>query len=106
MARHSETGQTADVVRPDGRNVTTEAGRITARRAGRLTAKTRLDLLVGGVVLLVYAAAQIAFLQGPHPFDPAKYFKTAVDFPHVPADLWTLRNGPVSYTHQTLPTIA
>ncbi len=93
MARHSETGQTADVVRPDGRHVITEAGRTRARGARRLTAKTRLDLLVGGVVLLVYTAAQIAFLQGPHPFDPAKYFKTAVDFPHVPADLWTLRIG-------------
>ena len=93
MARHSETGQTADVVRPDGRHVITEAGRTRARGARRLTAKTRLDLLVGGIVLLLYTAAQIAFLQGPHPFDPAKYFKTAVDFPHVPADLWTLRIG-------------
>lgn len=93
MVRHSETGQTADVVSPDGRRLSTEAGRTTERHARRLTAKTRLDLVVGGIVLLVYIAAQIAFLQGPHPFDPAKYFTTAVDFRHVPADLWTLRIG-------------
>jgi hypothetical protein len=52
-----------------------------------------LDWATGGVVLLVYAIAQLAFVQGPQPFDPAKYFKTAVDFPDVPADLWTLRIG-------------
>jgi hypothetical protein len=53
----------------------------------------RLDLAVGAAVLLVYAAAQILLLQGPHPFDPARYYQAAVRFPHLEADLWTLRIG-------------
>ena len=53
----------------------------------------RLDLAVGAAVLLVYAAAQILLLQGPHPFDPARYFQAAVRFPHLAVDLWTLRIG-------------
>ena len=53
----------------------------------------RLDLAVGAAVLLVYAAAQILLLQGPHPFDPARYYQAAVRYPHLEADLWTLRIG-------------
>ncbi len=52
-----------------------------------------LDVAVGGIVLIVYVILQLVFLQGPHPHDPAKYFTTAVHFPDVPADLWTLRIG-------------
>ena len=54
---------------------------------------TRLDWAVGGVVLLVYAVVQVAFLLGPHPFDPARYFRTSLDFPDVNPNLWTLRIG-------------
>jgi hypothetical protein len=53
----------------------------------------RLDWLVCSLVLGTYTAVQIWLLLGPHPFDPAKYFRTAVDFPHVQADYWTLRIG-------------
>src|SRR3954468_1018994 len=51
------------------------------------------DWGLGALVVLVCALAQYVFRQGPQPFDPAKYFQTAVDFPDVPADLWTLRLG-------------
>jgi hypothetical protein len=53
----------------------------------------RLDLLVGAVVLLVYLVVQVWLLQGPRPLDNSKYFDTALDFPDVPVDLWTLRIG-------------
>jgi hypothetical protein len=49
--------------------------------------------VTGGIVLAVYAIVQISLLPGPRPLDPARYFGTAVDFPDVPADLWTLRIG-------------
>jgi hypothetical protein len=62
---------------------------------GRLGRETVLDWVIGGLVLVLYAAVQLAFLQGPYPFDSAKYFRTAVDFPGVPADIWTLRIGVV-----------
>jgi hypothetical protein len=52
-----------------------------------------VDWAVGGAVLLVYAVVQLVLLLGPQPFDPAKYFETAVDFPDVPADRFTLRIG-------------
>ena len=68
--------------------------RPTAQRgARRLSSDRALDLVVGAIVLGLYAAVQFAFLQGPYPFDSAKYFRTAVDFPSVPADIWTLRIG-------------
>ena len=59
----------------------------------RLIGGASLDYLVGGVVLGVYLTVQLWLLQGPRPLDPAKYFDTAVDFPNVPVDLWTLRIG-------------
>jgi hypothetical protein len=62
-------------------------------RLGSLLTPARLDWITGGIVLVVYAVVQIVLLQGPHPFDPAKYFRTAMDFPDVRADLWTLRIG-------------
>ena len=62
-------------------------------RAPRLTRQTRLDLLAGGLVLLAYALVQLWLLLGPHPYDPAYYFKTALEFPIARADYWTLRIG-------------
>ncbi|HEV2950522.1 MAG TPA: glycosyltransferase family 39 protein, partial [Actinomycetota bacterium] len=61
--------------------------------APRLTRQIRLDLLTGGLVLLVYAVAQLWLLLGPHPYDPAYYFRTALEFPIASADYWTLRIG-------------
>lgn len=52
-----------------------------------------LDWGVGIGCLIVYAVAQLLLLQGPHPFDPARYFKAAVDYPDVPINLWNLRIG-------------
>lgn len=63
----------------------------------RLLPRRRRDMLLdvgtGALTLAVYAVAQIALLQGPHPFDSARYFRTAIDFPDVPVDLFTLRIG-------------
>lgn len=53
----------------------------------------RLDWLTGGLVLLVYLVMQLWLLLGPQPYDPAKYFVSAVDFPNFPRDYWTLRIG-------------
>jgi hypothetical protein len=58
-----------------------------------------LNVAVGGAVVLLCGIALIAFLQGPHPFDPAKYFETGVHFPHVALDLWTLRIGLVGLVY-------
>jgi len=46
-----------------------------------------------GIAVAVFLAIQFFLLLGPHPYDPAKYFSTAVRFPNVGADLWTLRVG-------------
>jgi hypothetical protein len=72
-----------------------EVGPIADSRpaAGARPGGLRLDLAVGGLVLLVYLVVQIWQLQGPRPLDNAKYFDTALDFPDVPVDLWTLRIG-------------
>ncbi|HEU4448487.1 MAG TPA: hypothetical protein VFR63_00725 [Gaiellaceae bacterium] len=67
----------------------TAGGRPPSRRA-------LADWAVGAGVVVACAVVQLAFRQGPQPFDPAKYFRTAVDFPDVPADLWTLRIGLVA----------
>jgi hypothetical protein len=61
-------------------------------RPAKLTPR-QLDYLVGGLVLAGYVVGQLLLLQGPHPFDPAKYFETAVEFPNVHVDYWTLRIG-------------
>jgi hypothetical protein len=52
-----------------------------------------VDLGVGALVLLVYLVVQLVLLPGPHPFDPATYFKAAVDFPKEHVDLFSLRSG-------------
>ena len=52
-----------------------------------------LDLAVGGIAVALYLLAQLVFLQGPHPYDPSWYFRTAFDFPDVAPDLFTLRIG-------------
>jgi hypothetical protein len=61
-------------------------------RAGAPSA-ARLDWLVGGMTVCLYLIGQIVFLEGPHPYDPARYFEAAVDFPDIVADLFTLRIG-------------
>ena len=63
------------------------------------TGATRLDWLVGGVTVALYMVGQLALLEGPHPFDPAWYFRAAVDFPDISADLFTLRIGLVALVH-------
>ena len=65
-----------------------ETGRFSPARLALL-----FDILVGMLVLTVYALVQLKFLLGPQPFDPAKYFATGFNFPSVSADLWTLRIG-------------
>jgi 4-amino-4-deoxy-L-arabinose transferase-like glycosyltransferase len=56
--------------------------------------RTRLlDWAAGAITVAVYVVVQLVFLQGPHPFDPSWYFRTASDFPDVEADLFTLRIG-------------
>jgi hypothetical protein len=59
----------------------------------RADRQLRLDVIVGGVVLLVYAAVQLWLLLGPQPFDPTYYFDLAVPFPPDAANYWTLRIG-------------
>jgi hypothetical protein len=54
---------------------------------------SRLDWALGGVAVVLYLIGQLVFLQGPHPFDPSWYFRTAFDFPDVAPDLFTLRIG-------------
>ncbi|MGH7556947.1 MAG: hypothetical protein ACREMD_04080, partial [Gemmatimonadota bacterium] len=58
-----------------------------------MTRERRLDWATGASTLLAYAIVQLALLQGPHPHDPAIYFKVAVEFPDVGAGLFTLRIG-------------
>ena len=68
--------------------------RAAALRAAALLPRSRAwDWVVGGVVVALYAAVQLAFLQGPHPYDPAKYFRAGIQFPTLVADYWTLRIG-------------
>jgi hypothetical protein len=62
-------------------------------RFGRLRRPNVVDWAAGALALAVYAVVQLAFLLGPQPYDPAYYFKTAVDVPDVAANLFTLRIG-------------
>jgi hypothetical protein len=55
-----------------------------------------LDWLVGGITVVLYVIGQLVFLEGPHPYDPARYFRIALDFPDVPATLFTMRVGLVA----------
>jgi hypothetical protein len=52
-----------------------------------------LDWTAGALTVALYLIGQVVFLQGPHPFDPSWYFRTASDFPDVAPDLFTLRIG-------------
>ena len=61
-----------------------------ASRAGR---SLGIDLAVAALCGVVYLVVQLSLLLGPRPLDPARYFDTAVEFPRVPVDLWTLRIG-------------
>lgn len=68
-------------------------GRLSHERIRALATPRRLDWVVGALVLVLYALVQLLFLLGPHPFDPARYFRTSFDWPHVNPNLWTLRLG-------------
>jgi hypothetical protein len=65
-------------------------------RLATLLRRAPLDYIVGGALLAAYLGVQLWLLEGPRPLDSAKYFDTAVDFPDVPADLFTLRIGLVA----------
>jgi hypothetical protein len=81
------------VLPTDTGSATAEAGPATVRRESWLTRERALDWGTGVLVLVVYAVVRLWLLRGPMPYDPAKYFDTAVDFSDVAADLWTLRIG-------------
>jgi hypothetical protein len=55
--------------------------------------RSRIDVLVGGAVVLVFALVQGALLRGPRPWDPARYWDSAVHFAHPEPDLFNLRIG-------------
>jgi hypothetical protein len=63
---------------------------------------SRLDWAVGAITVALYLVVQLVFLQGPHPFDPSWYFHTAVDFPDVAPDLFTLRIGLLAPVHAAI----
>ena len=62
----------------------------------RLRREVLLTVVAGALALGVYAVVQLLLLEGPRPYDPSKYFATAVEFPHVPRDLFTQRIGLVA----------
>jgi hypothetical protein len=76
--------------------VRAESRQTAPRRARGLTRAALLDWVVGGAVVALALTVQLAFRQGPQPFDPAIYFAAAAEFPDVPANLWTLRIGLVA----------
>jgi hypothetical protein len=59
----------------------------------RLTNERRLDIGVGGLVLLAYVPLQLWLLQGPRPWDVSVYFDTAVHPEAAQHSLFTLRIG-------------
>ena len=66
---------------------------VSERADPRARRSARLDWAVGGITVSLNLLVQLVFLQGPHPFDPSWYFRTAADFPDVAPDLFTLRIG-------------
>lgn len=60
--------------------------------------ETRLDVLVGAVVLIVYGATLFVLREGPLRYDSAIYWNAAVDPQHVP-NVFTLRIGLVLPVH-------
>jgi hypothetical protein len=77
------------------------AARAPPHRSWRPSARSlrstrRLDYAVGGLTVGLFLTGQLVFLEGPHPHDPARYFQTAVTFPDIGADLFTLRVGVVA----------
>jgi hypothetical protein len=86
-------GQVGDAVQPAEPVTATGSRRLWVRGRRWLLQGRGLDYLVGAGVVAAYATVQLFFLLGPRLTDPARYFDTAVDFPDVPADLWTLRIG-------------
>ncbi|MDQ1697933.1 MAG: hypothetical protein QOJ03_3286 [Frankiaceae bacterium] len=57
---------------------------------------TGRDWLALAGVFIVYGVAALLLFPGPHPGDPSYYFQSAVNWPHIPADYWTLRIGLVA----------
>jgi hypothetical protein len=86
----ADSGTTAVVVTPSAEAEPERAEPAPEPRLGR---ELLLDLVVGAAAVLGYLVVQLSVLQGPRALDPARYFDTAVDFPNVPVDLWTLRVG-------------
>jgi hypothetical protein len=80
-------GRTRERAPPKG----TGTGRSTASFG--VSRERRLDWATGGITLLAYAIVQLALLQGPHPHDPAIYFKVALEFPDVGPGFFSLRIG-------------
>jgi hypothetical protein len=79
--------------RPPVTSATSEASQSEEGRRPGPGREALLDWVAGGIVLVVLALAQLAFRLGPNPYDPARYFWTAVDFSSAPANHWTLRIG-------------
>ena len=60
----------------------------------RVDARKRLiDWLAVAGAMSIYLIVQIMKLQGPHPFDPARYFRLALEYPDLGANLFSLRIG-------------
>ena len=78
---------------PTASEATVEVERAAEPEASRGRRELLLDVAAGLLVLVAYAIGQLVFLLGPQPFDPAYYFQTAVEFPDIPPDRWTLRVG-------------
>lgn len=77
-------------VRPDALNDRPPAPR-AARPARPLG--TRLDWVVGALVVVAFLIGQFLLYPGPHPYDPTLYFDIAVRYPDVAPDRWSLRIG-------------
>jgi hypothetical protein len=81
---------------PTRMSVTTghpKTGSAATPSAHRRRREVGVTLIAGGFALAVYGILQVLLLEGPRPYDPSKYFETAVDFPDVPRDLFTQRIG-------------
>jgi hypothetical protein len=53
------------------------------REASERLRERLLDFAGPALVLGAYAIGQLKFLEGPQPFDPARYWHTATDFPDL-----------------------
>jgi hypothetical protein len=58
-----------------------------------------LDALALAVIAATYSIVQYLVFPGPQRFDPSYYFQIGQQFPHVPANWWTLRIGLLEPIH-------